>query len=95
LTAFCWRINDLPGDLENQTGAFGDHYNNKRYHESIGNITPADAYFGRHTAIIKRREKNLETDHPKLPLEPSRPSGITSNLNEPDPPIGNRVTCPK
>ena len=47
----------LPGDLENQIGAFVDHYNNRRYHESIGNVTPADADFGRHTAIIKRREK--------------------------------------
>ena len=47
----------LPGDLENQIGAFVDHYNNQRYHESIGNVTPADADFGRHTAIIKRREK--------------------------------------
>ena len=47
----------LPGDLENQIGAFVDHYNNQRYHESIGNVTPADAYFGRHTAIIERREK--------------------------------------
>jgi transposase InsO family protein len=47
----------LPGDLENQIGAFVDHYNNQRYHESIGNVTPADAYFGRLTAIIERREK--------------------------------------
>ena len=47
----------LPGDLENQIGAFVDHYNNQRYHESIGNVTPADAYFGRHTAIIERRKK--------------------------------------
>ncbi len=47
----------LPGDLENQIGVFVDHYNNQRYHESIGNVTPADAYFGRHTAIIERREK--------------------------------------
>jgi len=47
----------LLGDLENQIGAFVEHYNNQRYHESIGNVTPADAYFGRHTAIIKRREK--------------------------------------
>ena len=47
----------LPGDLEFQTGAFVDHYNNHRYHESIGNVAPADAYFGRHTTIIERREK--------------------------------------
>ena len=45
----------LPGDLENQISAFVDHYNNQRYHESIGNVTPADAYFGRHTAIIEKR----------------------------------------
>ena len=47
----------LPDDLEFQTGAFVDHYNNHRYHESIGNVAPADAYFGRHTAIIERRER--------------------------------------
>ena len=47
----------LPGDLENQIGDFVDHYNNHRYHESIGN--PADAYFGRHTDIIERR-KNIK-----------------------------------
>ena len=47
----------LPGDLENQISAFVDHYNNQRYHESIGNVTPADAYFGRHTAIIQKRKK--------------------------------------
>ena len=27
--------------------------------EGIGNVTPADAYFGRHTAIIERR-KNIK-----------------------------------
>ena len=47
----------LPGALENQTGAFVAHYNNHRYHESIGNVTPVDAYFGRDTAIIERRQK--------------------------------------
>ena len=47
----------LSGDLENQIGQFVDHYNNHRYHESLKNVTPADAYFGRHTAIIERREK--------------------------------------
>lgn len=47
----------LPGDLENQIQAFVDHYNNVRYHESLNNVTPADAYFRRDTAIIERREK--------------------------------------
>ena len=47
----------LPGDLENQVGAFIDHYNNHRYHESLNNVTPADAYYGRATAIIERRKK--------------------------------------
>ena len=32
----------LPGDLERQIGAFVDHYNNHRYHESLANLTPAD-----------------------------------------------------
>jgi putative transposase len=47
----------LPGDLEGQIGAFVDHYNNHRYHESLGNVTPADTYFRRDTAIIERRKR--------------------------------------
>ena len=47
----------LPGDLERQIDAFVDHYNNCRYHESIGNLTPADVNFGRDRATIERREK--------------------------------------
>ena len=46
----------LPGDLEAQVGAFVEHYNHRRYHESLGNLTPADVYFGRDKAIIKRRK---------------------------------------
>ena len=58
----------LPGDLENQIGAFVDHYNNRRYHESLANVTPADAYFGRDTAIIERRNriKKLTIQHRRL-----------------------------
>ena len=47
----------LPGDLEAQIEAFVEHYNHQRYHESLNNVTPADAYFGRAPAIIERRER--------------------------------------
>ena len=47
----------LPDDLEAQIKAFIEHYNHQRYHESLGNVTPADAYFGRDATIIKQRER--------------------------------------
>lgn len=47
----------LPGDLENQIGRFIEHYNNSRYHESLQNLTPADVYWGRDTAILERRKQ--------------------------------------
>ena len=47
----------LPGDLERQIEAFVEHYNHQRYHESLNNVTPADAYFGRAQTIIQQRER--------------------------------------
>ena len=50
----------LPGALEAAIGDFIEHYNNHRCHESIGNVTPADAYFGRAEAIISERRRIKE-----------------------------------
>ena len=50
----------LPGDLKKQVRQFIDYYNNYRYHESLKNIAPANAFFGRDTAIIERRRKIKE-----------------------------------
>ena len=36
----------LPGDLEAQVYAFVEHHNHQRYHESLGNLIPADVYIG-------------------------------------------------
>jgi putative transposase len=46
----------LPGDLEAQIGDFVSHYNHRRYHESLGNLTPADVYSGRGQTILMKRE---------------------------------------
>ena len=47
----------LPGDLRLQIDAFVDHYNHRRYHESLQNLTPANVYFGRGQTILKQRER--------------------------------------
>jgi hypothetical protein len=37
--------------------SFVEHYNNKRYHESLKNLTPADVYYGRGSTILLERER--------------------------------------
>ena len=51
-----------------QIEAFVEHYNHRRYHESLDNVTPADAYFGRAQAIIQQREriKRQTIEHRRL-----------------------------
>ena len=58
----------LPGDLEAQLGAFVEHYNHRRYHESLNNLTPADVYFGRGQTILLEREriKRKTIEHRRL-----------------------------
>jgi transposase InsO family protein len=46
----------LPGDLERAVADFVEHYNHRRYHESLDNLTPADVYFGRGQRILERRK---------------------------------------
>jgi transposase InsO family protein len=47
----------LPGQLEARLAQFVDFYNHRRYHESLGHLTPADSYFGRGSVILGRRQK--------------------------------------
>jgi len=48
---------ETPRQVEEQIGAFIEHYNSRRYHEALGNVTPDDVYFGRKESIIQRRAK--------------------------------------
>jgi transposase InsO family protein/transposase-like protein len=47
----------LPGDLERAVADFVEHYNHRRYHESLDNLTPANVYFGKGSRILQRREE--------------------------------------
>ena len=85
----------LPGDLEGQIEAFVEHYNHQRYHESLSNVTPADAYFGRAETIIKQRDRiKLQTiehrrlQHRKLATEHQPP-------DEADAPLIYAASCAK
>jgi hypothetical protein len=68
----------LPGDLEAQIEAFVADYNHRRYHESIDNLTPADAYFGRGQTILLQRERQTPDQH-TTPLAPPTASRVTSS----------------
>ena len=47
----------FPWELEAALRDFVAYYNNERYHESLDNVTPADAYFGRKCEVLSEREK--------------------------------------
>jgi putative transposase len=49
-----------PEDLIQSIAEFVEYYNHKRYHESLGNIAPADVYFGKDKKIRKERLKIKE-----------------------------------
>ena len=46
-----------PDQLRESIEAFVDYYNNRRYHESLDNLTPADVYFGRGEKILNARKE--------------------------------------
>ncbi len=45
-----------PNELKAEVGKFISYYNKKRYHESLGNVTPDDVFYGRREKIVKARE---------------------------------------
>lgn len=49
-------------ELKKSVGTFISYYNKNRYHESLGNVTPDDVFYGRRDEIVKARsEKKIIT----------------------------------
>lgn len=74
-----------PEELERALEKFVDTYNNKRYHESLQNLTPADVNFGRGDLILKERKRikqesilSRKTEYEKLKMQ-NRKINLTLN----------------
>ena len=53
---------EAPSDLEVAIAGFVDHYDNRRYHKALSNVTPDDVLKGRRGAILTRRSEVNEVD---------------------------------
>jgi len=54
----------MPGEVEQLIEHFAEYYNNRRFHKSPDNLTPADVYYGRKKECLSTRkmieQKTLE-----------------------------------
>ena len=48
---------ELPSDLETAIVSFVSYYNYRRYHKTLGNVTPSDVLRGRREDILRRRRE--------------------------------------
>lgn len=79
---------EKPDEVEQQIDTFIEHYNTRRYHEALENVTPDDVYFGRRESILHERTRTKQLTmarrrnyNMKNPWEPTQISSLNSNDN--------------
>jgi putative transposase len=60
------------GDVKQNIASFVAHYNHLRYPESISNLRPANAYFGRGQTILLDRQRIKRNTSETLRLQHNR-----------------------
>lgn len=50
-------VYDCPNVLKSEIGKFISEYNKRRYHESLGNVSPDDVFYGKRDKIVKERKE--------------------------------------
>ena len=72
--------------LLREIGEFIEFYNHPRYHEGIGNVAPADVYYDRREATLKRREEQKHvTLEERFRYNRGRSKEITMGVLSPKP----------
>ena len=70
-------------ELRAAMAEFIEFYNQRRYHEGIGNVTPTDVYYRRREEILKRREEQKQrTLDERFKYNRSRKSNRTTGESE-------------
>jgi putative transposase len=83
-----------PEQLRAAMEEFIEFYNHRRYHEEIGNVAPADVYYGQREAILKRREEQKHiTLEERFRYNHSRSATTTMGELSPEPYLRNALSC--
>ena len=85
----------MPGELETRVEAFVEHDNHARAHESLGNVTPADVYFGRGEGILVERERIKRQTLMERRLRHHAQAALHLAPDGPEPSLLNTAECPK